>query len=178
MNCFKNSRRIANAIASLAIFAVIASSARAETVVGEPDAFLDYIEANGSQYIDTGVNAETGLKARIDMEWGAKVALNDDWSMLDAAMVANSSDDRTRIFLCHIYNQKPFFGYGLKQRGNPSGTFEFVRGQRCEIVSDITSTEGMELFQRGKKTFSAVDREKYAANGNVNLNLYDGRVSQ
>ena len=171
MNCFKNSRRIANAIASLAIFAVIASSARAETVVGEPDAFLDYIEANGSQYIDTGVNAETGLKARIDMEWGAKVASNDDWSMLDAAMVATSSDDRTRIFLCHIYNQKPFFGYGLKQRGNPSGTFEFVRGQRCEIVSDVTSTEGMELFQRGKKTFSADDREKYAANGNVNLNL-------
>ena len=38
----------------------------AHTSTEEPDAFLDYIEATGSQYIDTGVNAETGLKARID----------------------------------------------------------------------------------------------------------------
>ena len=37
--------------------------ARGETVTAEPDALLEYIEATGSQYIDTGVNAETGLKA-------------------------------------------------------------------------------------------------------------------
>ena len=41
----------------------------AHTSTEEPDAFLDYIEATGSQYIDTGVNAETGLKARIDFAW-------------------------------------------------------------------------------------------------------------
>ena len=147
------------------------NAAPAEQVAAEPDAFLDYIEATGSQYIDTGVNAETGLKARIDMEWGAKTPANDDWSMLDAATVASASDNRSRIFLCHIYNQKPFFGYGLKQRGNPAGTFEFEREKRCEIVTDITSTDVMELCQNGAKTFSDGDREKYAANGTVNLNL-------
>ena len=39
--------------------------------LAEPDAFLEYIEATGSQYIDTGVNAETGLKAQIDFAWAS-----------------------------------------------------------------------------------------------------------
>ena len=51
--------------AAAAMFA-LAGFAAGETVVAEPDALLDYVEATGIQYIDTGVNAETGLKARID----------------------------------------------------------------------------------------------------------------
>ncbi len=150
------------------LLSVMASAA---SIAGAPDCYLDYIEATGSQYIDTGVNAETGLKARVDFSWEGEIAANTDMSMLDAATVASVSDDRSRVFLCHIYQKKPFFGYGLQQRGNPSGTFEFVSGQRCEIVSDITSTADMELCQNGKKTFSSGDREKYAVNGDVNLNL-------
>ena len=55
-------------IASFAAICALAApmAARAETEIAEPDAFLEYIEATGSQYIDTGVNAETGLKARLD----------------------------------------------------------------------------------------------------------------
>ena len=143
---------------------------RGETVTAEPDAFLDYIEANGSQYINTGVNAETGLKARIDLEIGSYSG-NADWGFLDAATVASASDNRKRIFLCHLYNYKPFFGYGLKQRGNPSGTFRLDGGNRYEIVSDMTDTNSLELVQNGKKTFSADDRTKYSTNGVVNLNL-------
>ena len=54
----------------LCAFGLLALCVRGETVTSEPDAFLDYIEANGSQYVNTGVNAETGLKARIDLEIG------------------------------------------------------------------------------------------------------------
>ena len=144
--------------------------AKGETVTAEPDAFLDYIEANGSQYINTGVNAETGLKARIDLEIGSYSG-NADWGFLDAATVASASDNRKRIFLCHLYSYKPFFGYGLKQRGNPSGTFRLDGGNRYEIVSDMTDTNSLELVQNGKKTFSADDRTKYSTNGVVNLNL-------
>ena len=150
------------------LLSVMASAA---SIAGAPDCYLDYIESTGTQYIDTGVNAETGLKARVDFSWEGEIAANTDKSMLDAATVASASDNRSRVFLCHIYQKKPFFGYGLKQRGNPSGTFEFVSGQRCEIVSDITSTDSMELYQNGKKTFSSGDRDKYAVNGDVNLNL-------
>ena len=74
---------------SLALCALaLPSAVFGETVTAEPDAFLEYVEADGNQYIDTGVNAETGLKARLDFEWGAKVDSNDDWSLLDAAIAA------------------------------------------------------------------------------------------
>ena len=46
--------------AVLALLLCFAICARGETVTEEPDAFLEYIEATGSQYIDTEVNAETG----------------------------------------------------------------------------------------------------------------------
>ena len=154
----------------LCAFGLLALCVRGETVTAEPDAFLDYIEANGSQYVNTGVNAETGLKARIDLEIGSYSG-NADWGFLDAATVASASDNRKRIFLCHLYNYKPFFGYGLKQRGNPSGTFRLDGGNRYEIVSDMTDTNSLELVQNGKKTFSADDRTKYSTNGVVNLNL-------
>ncbi|MBQ6340338.1 MAG: hypothetical protein IJI36_14455 [Kiritimatiellae bacterium] len=144
--------------------------ARANTVTEEPDALLDYIEADGSQYIDTEVNAETGLKARIDLEMGNFGGDTTDWGFLDAAdPVTTVSDNRSRIFMCHMYNSKPFFGYGLKQRGNPSGSFKFVSGQRYEIVTDMTDTNSLEVVQNGRKTFSAADWTKYATNGVVNL---------
>ena len=166
--------KMVNKIARLqmAILGVVATSVcTAETETAEPDAFLEYIEATGAQYIDTGVNAETGLKARIDFEFSSSGLSGADWSLLDAATVSSSSDNRTRIFLCHVLNSKPFLGYGLKERGAPANSFKFVGNQRCEIVADVSDTGSLEVVQNGKKTFSAADREKYAANGNVNLNL-------
>ena len=148
-----------------------AACARGETDTAEPDAFLEYIEATGSQYIDTGVNAETGLKAQIDFAWASGFDEKSDWSLLDAAdPVTTSSDNRSRIFLCHMYNQKPFFGYG-KTRGNPTNSVLFVGGQRCEIITDMSSTNDLELTQNGVNTFDATDRETFATNGNVNLHL-------
>ena len=157
-------------LAVAAVALCVGICAHADTVTEEPDAFLDYIEATGSQYIDTGVNAETGLKARIDLEMGNFDSDTTDWGFLDAAdPVTTVSDNRSRIFMCHMYNSKPFFGYGLKQRGNPSVSFKFVSGQRYEIVTDMTDINSLEVVQNGKKTFSDADRTKYSTNGVVNL---------
>lgn len=89
--------------------------ARGETVTAEPDALLEYIEATGTQYIDTGVNAETGLKARLDFTLESFTS-GSDWGVLGAATVSSDSNKRTRIFLCHLLSNKPFFGYGLGLR--------------------------------------------------------------
>ena len=116
---------LAAAFAALAVpTAVLAEN----VITAEPDAFLDYIEATGSQYIDTGVNAETGLKARIDFAWASGNISGNDWSLLDAAIDNTVSDKRTRFLMCHLYGGggKPFFGYGVKQRKNPEGSFPFV----------------------------------------------------
>ena len=145
----------------------------AETVSGEPDAYLDYIEATGTQYIDTGVNAETGLKARIDFSWASGNISGNDWSILDAAIDNTDSNKRNRFLMCHLYGGggKPYFGYGIKQRKNPDGSFPFVGGQRYEIVTDMTDTNSLQLVQNGKNTFSATDLETFKTNGVVNLNL-------
>ena len=145
--------------------------AKGETVTEEPDAFLEYIEATGSQYIDTDVNAETGLKAQIDFAWASGNISTNDWSFLDAAIDNSVSDKRTRFLMCHMFKKKPFFGYGVKQRGNPSGAVDFVGGERCEIITDMTDPDSLELYQNGVKTFSEEDLETFRTNGVVNLNL-------
>ena len=158
---------------TLAIFAAAAAlavSARGETVTAEPDAFLEYIEATGSEYIDTDVNAETGLKAYVDFAW-ADFSGNPDWSLLDACIDATVSDKRNRFLMCHMFNGKPFFAYGLKQRKNPAFSVPFVGGQRCEIITDMTDPNSLELYQDGVKTFSEEDLETFKTNGVVNLNL-------
>ena len=161
---------LAAAFAALAVpTAVLAEN----VVTAEPDAFLDYIEATGTQYIDTGVNAETGLKARIDFAWASGNISGKDWSLLDAAIDNTVSDKRTRFLMCHLYGGggKPYFGYGVKQRKNPDGSFPFVGGQRYEIVTDMSDTNSLQLVQNGKNTFSATDLETFKTNGVVNLNL-------
>ena len=161
---------LAAAFAALAVpTAVLAEN----VITAEPDAFLDYIEATGSQYIDTGVNAETGLKARIDFAWASGNISGNDWSLLDAAIDNTVSDKRNRFLMCHLYGGggKPYFGYGVKQRKNPDGSFPFVGGQRYEIVTDMTDTNSLQLVQNGKNTFSATDLETFKTNGVVNLNL-------
>ena len=144
--------------------------ARAETVTAEPDAFLEYIEATGTQYIDTGVNAETGLKARLDFTLESFTG-SSDWGVLGAATVSGDSNNRTRIFLCHLLSNKPFFGYGLGARGNPANSFNFVSGRRYELVTDVSDTNSISVVQNGKSTLSAANVETYKAKGNVNLNL-------
>ncbi len=147
--------------------------ARGETVTEEPDAFLEYIEATGSQYIDTDVNAETGLKAQIDFAWASGDISGKDWSLLDATINNTDSNKRTRFLMCHLYGGggKPLFGYGVKQRRNPAGSSPFVGGQRCEIITDMTAPDSLELYQNGVKTFSEEDLETFKTNGVVNLNL-------
>ena len=159
--------RLSIAVSMLAI----ADFAAGETDLAEPDALLDYIEATGSQYIDTGINAETGLKARVDFAWATGFSEQDDWSLLAATIDNTVSDKRTRFLMCHLYKAKPYFGYGVKQRRNPAFSVPFVGGQRCEIITDMTDPDSLELYQDGVKTFSEEDLETFKTNGVVNLNL-------
>ena len=160
---------------AFAIFAAavgFAACALGETDTAEPDEFLEYIEATGSQYLDTGVNAETGLKAQIDFAWASGNISTNDWSLLDATIDNSVSSKRTRFLMCHLYGGggKPYFGYG-KQRKNPAGSVPFVGGQRCEIITDMTDPDSLELYQDGVKTFNEEDLETFKTDGVVNLHL-------
>ena len=156
-------------------FALSISSARAETVTAEPDAFLDYIEATGKQYIDTGVNAETGLKARIDMEWGAVVIPasstgGDDWSMLDARKTGD-----TRFYMCHIArkstNDSFVFGYGYNTWHRTST--DPGRETRHEVLTDFSDQATLHAYKNGAEMLDSGQRTGHA-NDNIDLgiNLY------
>ena len=145
-------------------------AARAATVSGTPDAYLDYIEATGQQYIDTEVRAEAGLKARADFSWGAVTSGYDDWGLL-GAKDGQSGDNSTRMLMIHLGNNKPYVGYGLGSRGVPGNATVLTRNVRGEIVADFSDCNALQVYQDGTNTLTAANQATYAAKGNVDLGI-------
>ena len=133
-----------------------AIAARAETVTAEPDAYLDYIEATGSQYIDTGVNAETGLKARLD--WSISSGTQTDSSFLDAKV-----GDNRRFMMVHSYEKRPYFacGDGDPAKRRPGRQFPF--DTRFEYVSDVTDGTAVQVYLNASNLIASADQAKSAA---------------
>lgn len=142
----------------LGVFAMNVCSA--ETIEGTPDAYLEYVTANGAQYINTGVMPSIGLKARIDLKW-TRTKKEDggfyDWSFLDVIGSGN-----TRFYLLHLnhYNSEyPAVTYGY-------GTFHRTTMQaatnRHEIVSDFSDVSAIQIYQNGVPTISASDQQTLA----------------
>jgi len=77
--------------------------------------YVDYLESTGTQYIDTGIVAKSGLSSVLNFEY---TALSDTASMLDARSGNN------RFYLCHA--------------GKPSTTFFFYYGYGSAIQSSTT----------------------------------------
>lgn len=168
-----------------AILLSATATAATATISGAPDAYLDYVEATGTQYINTGVNAETGLKARIDMEWGAEVtALNkggDDWSMLDARKTGD-----TRFYMCHIAKNTAgndiVFGYGYNTWHRTATSA--VRKTRFEVLTDFSDQatlhyykNGAEMLDNGQKTGHADETIDLGINLYLFACNYDGKAS-
>ena len=82
------------------------SQARAET----PDKFLRYVEATGSQYVDTGVVGRYGTKAECKAEW---------MSFSDSAFLdCGDWSGNKRFFMCHCSTSSGniFAGYGTGEK--------------------------------------------------------------
>ena len=150
--------------------AAFALTVNAETITAVPDAYLDYIEATGQQYINTEVNAETGLKARADFSWGTAVTSSDDWGLL-CAKDGKSGDSSTRMLMIHLGSNMPYVGYGLASRGNPGNATTFTRNVRGEIVADFSDYNVLQVYQNGTNTLTAANQATYAARGNVDLGI-------
>ena len=104
---------------------------------------LEYIESTGTQWIDSGVNGETGLKFRADLAWDTSHTgsnANADW-MLGGARKNTSTD--TRIVPVYI-EQTVCFGYGKFART----TAAYTLGVRHEIVADFTDPSASTFLYR------------------------------
>ena len=93
-----------------------------------PDYWLDYVEAVGDTYIDTGVIGRSGTRAEADLVW---TQVGGDYSLLAAR--GNASTD-SRILMIHTYNNGMSLGYGNFQ-GNAS--HKYTAGTRYLVQSDL-----------------------------------------
>ena len=151
----------------------------AETIEGTPDAYLEYVEANGTQYINTGVLPSIGLKARIDLKWTRTTTSSGgfyDWSFLD---VRGSGDDRFYLLHLNQYNnQYPAVTYGY-------GTFHKTTMQassdRHEILSDFSDVSAIQIYQNGVPCINETDQASLANTSftmpNLPLYLFAGNYN-
>ena len=136
-------------------FALSISSARAETVTAEPDAFLDYIEttqdssdyAKVTQYIDTGVKAATGIKARMDA-----VILSNTRS--DSAILGARKGSDCRFLILHSNNKNAFAAYGKGNDGKWNDTVPHPLGLRFEEVADFSDGKAIQIYINGEPRVS------------------------
>ena len=126
-----------------------------ETVNDEPDVFLEYVEtnqdssdnANVKQYIDTGIKAETGLKARLDA-----VILSNTRS--DSAILGARRGSDYRFLMLHSNNKNAFAAYGYGNTGKWNDSEKHPLGQRFEEVADFSDGTAIQIYINGQPRVS------------------------
>ena len=136
----KNSSIPALCLATAAAL-VLPRTASAETVTAVPDAFLEYIESTGAQYIDTGVKAETGLKARMDGIVSSSTAN-------DSAILCARHNSNLRFFMFHCNATRT-----LVAHANGSDPRFFNNGhpldRRFEELADFSDGTAIQAYING-----------------------------
>ena len=118
----------------LAIIGALAVGANlfAET----PDKFVRYVEATGSQYVDTGIVGRYGTKAECKVEW---------MNFADSSFLAcgDWSGDK-RFFLCHCSNTsgQMFLGYRTKNNVHKEYDLLFEKKRVYTYTTDISALDG------------------------------------
>ncbi|MBR0056288.1 MAG: hypothetical protein IJP66_03075 [Kiritimatiellae bacterium] len=155
------------------------SDSAAAADYGEPDAYLDYVEATGSQYIDTGVKAQSGLKARLDLTISADTG---DRSFLDAR------HGDLRFMMCHHVSHKAFAGHGTGDAHKTTVNSPLVPTDvRFEYLCDYSDGSAPQIYLDGTNILSSANQTSLAQTmatsdvGDLTLYLfacnYDGTPS-
>ena len=139
--------------AALVAAAVAVHSAFADT----PDELLDYVQTDGSAYIDTGIIGKAGTKASIGMMWGGITSTSDN-SFLGARNGSNG-----RFILCHTYQKKWNLAYSSSYRTNVATSPAPDNGTFYSVRSEITTT-GMYYFTVNGKSYQS----DFTSYGNFN----------
>ncbi|MBR4612764.1 MAG: hypothetical protein IKO40_08615, partial [Kiritimatiellae bacterium] len=131
---------------------------------------LEYIKSSGTQWINSGVNGETGLKFCGDLEWDTShvgSSENADWMLVGARKDTSSN---TRIIPIYI-EKKVCFGYGKFART----IWPYALGVRHEIVADFTEpSPSAFLYRDGKPLVDYRDSKNPSKGSTINAerNLY------
>ncbi len=112
--------------------ALFGSQSTAET----PDKFLRYVEATGSQYVDTGIVGRYGTKAECKVEW---MAFSDS-----SFLACGDWSGNKRFFLCHCSDAsgQMFLGYRTKNNVHKDYDLLFEKKRVYTYTTDISALDG------------------------------------
>lgn len=156
-----NSKTKSAAMALLAALAAVAP-VRAET----PDKFVRYVEATGSQYVETGVVGRHGTKAECKVEW---------MNLADSAFLASGYwSNNTRFYACWCSSASGnmFTAHGTGDKVNNGQDLLFEKKRIYTYATDFSAADGNGMSTNtveidGTKVFS----KAYAAL-DTQANLY------
>ena len=123
-----------------------------------PDEFVEYVEAHGDSYIDTGIVGRSGTRCDADMMW---LKVGADYGFLDARSSSSSGD---RIYLIHNYTSKMGIGYGTYN--NADGLC--AADTRYWIQSDLRAGS-QTLVVNGNTEYSGTNPDAYDSGCNLYL---------
>ena len=133
-----------------------------------PDEYVEYVEAHGDTYFDTGVIGRSGTSCEADVQW---LRLDSDYALLNARGTYGGND---RFFLIHSNDGGMAIGYGTYV-GNYGHKYQL--DTRYLIQSDLRAGS-QTLVVNGETVYSGTDATSYNTGTNLYLfaNNREGRV--
>lgn len=147
------------------------------TFAETPDAFVEYVQSDGSQYIDTGIIGRCGTKADMTIQWMG----GNDSSFLSSRIASIGTDDQknTRFILCSNQGgNSSYMHYYTCHRKYDSSTdlskSTYSTDKPDWIVSGIThdgTNVKYTMSVNGKEEIS-VERKEDALDTKLNMYLF------
>ncbi|MBQ2624051.1 MAG: hypothetical protein IJG18_03040 [Kiritimatiellae bacterium] len=112
--------------------ALFGSQSTAET----PDKFLRYVEATGSQYVDTGIVGRYGTKAECKVEW---------MDFADSSFLASRTGwGDSRLYFCYCLNASGnmYTAQGKGENVNNGQDLRFEKNRIYNYVSEFSAVDG------------------------------------
>lgn len=99
-----------------------------EKVEKTPEAYLAYLDSDGSQYIDTGVMAMYGVKCELDAQMLEFYSSSSDMTLIGAY-------GDSRFYMLHLYHG--ILNYGLNDTFPKDEIYKFEKGKRITLTSEM-----------------------------------------
>lgn len=163
--CLKNGRAgLYDAVSGSILYSITGVDLAYDTSYNEPDYYVDYVDSDGTSYVDVGVRARSGTSCRTEMAWN-EVGTTAKWldiAFLDARTATNKDE---RVFLLHSSQDgKMGLGYGdYIWREN----MKFESGKRYVVKTTLKAGEQKSVVD-DQEVYYATEATTY----DTGLNFY------
>lgn len=111
--CLKNGwAGLYDAVSSNILYSITGIDLAYDTAYNKPDYYVEYVDSDGTSYVDVGVRGRSGTSCRADMAWN-ELGTTNTWRDLAFLGARTAMDKEERVFLLHSsQNGKMGLGYG------------------------------------------------------------------